>query len=200
MSNRLVIVEEEALEELIRATESLNLAVTGLRRNATEQEAAERDSDHWELVEDAAPVTALEKEVAQRIFSGRGVEDGPPPLPDSLRFLAAGQRLTSRGGGAYNRAWRAWKSGFWARVALDTCTDYKREEELDIPVAHWIVVTAPGTTSPKRTTRKIDCLKLLKEAGQGQIWDCFPSLTELQIFCAGTQIDVPPLVRWRNNK
>lgn len=198
MSNRLVLVEEKAIQDLVRATEALSLASSSLRRSVAEQNAEEEAVDHWELVEDSAPVTILDKETAGKLLFS-GLETGPPVLPDSLLFLAK-QRLSSRGGGAEFRAHRAWKSGFWARLALDTCTDYRREEELDIPTAHWIVLAAPGNQGAKRTTRKIDCLKLLKEEGQGQVWDCFPSLTELQIFCAAAQVDVPALVRWRSGK
>lgn len=198
MSNRLVLVEESSIQALIRATENLTLAVTTLRREVGEQRDQGEAYDHWELVEDAAPLAVISKEESAALFASGGVETGPPALPNSLVFLAE-QRLSGRGGGSLRRAQRAWRCGFWARIALDTCTEYRREEELDLPSSHWIVLSAPGTTSPKRTGRKIDCLKLLKEAGQGQIWDSFPSLTELQIFCAGAQIDVPPLVKWKSS-
>ena len=191
-------MEEKVIEDLVKATEALSLATSSLRRSVAEQNPEEESLDYWELVEDAAPVTILDKETAGKLLFC-GLETGPPPLPDCLRFLAE-QRLSSRGGGAAFRALRAWKCGFWARLALDTCTDYRREEELDIPSAHWIVLAAPGSKGAKRTTRKVDCQKLLKEEGQGQVWDAFPSLTELQIFCAAAQVDVPPLVRWRSGK
>lgn len=198
MSNRVVVIDETTIQNLIRATEGLTLAVSALRREISEQREEEQKIDYWELVEDAAPLAVFGKEQSALLFASSEIEAGPPALPNCLKFLAE-QRLSARGGGVLARAQRAWRSGFWARAALDTCTDYKREEELDLPSSHWIVLAAPGTSSPKRTTRKIDCLKLLKEAGQGQVWESFPSLTELQIFCAAARIDVPPLVRWKNS-
>lgn len=47
MSNRVVVIDEATIQNLIRATEGLTLAVSALRREISEQREEEQKIDYW---------------------------------------------------------------------------------------------------------------------------------------------------------
>ena len=150
--------------------------------------------EDWEVVEPGHEVDGSADPVVTAVRS-RIAEDGPGPVPRSLEVVAR-QRLSERGGGPLARARRAWSAGFWARIAVDTCTPYSRADSIGLQSAHWICLAGPELVAPKRTTRKSDLVHLLSGRPREEIWEEFPSFTELSIFCAAASVDVPDLVRW----
>ena len=195
-------VPQADIDDLVESVERLSLVVVRLAgsRQAPAVQSGEHSrssvvgEEEWEVVEPGHVVDGLtEPVVAGHRF--RIAEDGPGPVPRSLEVIAR-QRLSVRGGGPVARARRAWSAGFWARVSVDTCTPYSRAEGIDLQTAHWICLRGSSFSTPKRTTRKVDLVSLLSGPEEEQIWEEFPSFTELSIFCAAASIDVPDLVRW----
>ena len=100
--------------------------------------------------------------------------------------------------GSVVRAKRAFACGFYARCALETCTSYTGAST-NLPIADtvWVVLRA-GNSFSYRVSTKSDLNRLLAIRGQySPIYQGFPSATEVQIFCAGCNIEVPPLFKWK---
>ena len=195
-------VPQADIDDLVESVERLSLVVVRLAssrqapgaHSGVASRLVEVGEEEWEVVEAGQVVDGLSGLVVADHRS-RIAEDGPGPVPRSLEVVAR-QRLSARGGGPDSRARRAWSAGFWARVAVDTCTPYSREEGIDLQTAHWICLRGSSFSTPKRTTRKVDLNSLLAGPVEEQIWEEFPSFTELSIFCAAASIDIPDLVRW----
>lgn len=63
-------------------------------------------------------------------------------------------------------------------------------------LASWLVQKGDGISDFFRTSTRREAVKCLSGA---IIVACF-TVTELQIFCAGTQVPVPPLLRWSSEQ
>lgn len=176
------------------AVRRLNLVVDRLASSLGGAEEEAVSTEDWEVVEAGHPVESLPG-IEKATPATRIVEEGPGQIPQSLVVFAK-QRLTSRGGGPLVRARRAWSAGFWARVALDTHTPYSKAPSVDVQSSQWVCLSGCRFGVAKRTTRKIDLTYLLVGSEAEQIWEEFPSFTELSIFCVAAGIDIPELVKW----
>lgn len=97
---------------------------------------------------------------------------------------------------------RAFEAGYRAKVALLSETwYYGAATSLPFKDTIWIVLQGPGLQKPYRVAVKSDIPRLTGSTTKGDwIVQGFPSLTEAQIFCAGADIAVPPLYRWKKQR
>ena len=123
-------------------------------------------------------------------------EEGPPPVPASLLFLS--RQLHSAKSNGEVRIRRAYNAGFWARIAVETCTSFQGPEALPLKNAHFLILRARGLSRPVRVLKWEEADRLVRSDPEA-IHLGFPSLIEVQSFCCGAGVSVPPLYGWRNS-
>lgn len=155
----------------------------------------------WILIEEEEVLpTGFKDERIRRV-----VEDGPGPTPQELVSLGK-SRLTGTDPGYEARVRRAYVAGFWAWVALATNTDYSPAEPIGIADTQFVVLRSwshdPRTVKlPVRVRTKSDLVQLVgKLPSPGAVVQSFASLTEVQVFCGGANLPVPPLLQWRSQR
>eukprot|EP00435_Cladocopium_sp_Y103_P022609 s2450_g5.t1 len=115
---------------------------------------------------------------------GFALEEGPPDLPVICKNLAE-KNLKEGKFSALQRAEAAFKTGFWIRIAIETCTPFSNSHALKgLPPAQWVVFRGALGGLPLRSIRKSDCVKALWEDADSILLPV-ASLTELHIVCAG---------------
>ena len=187
-SSNSLIDENNLLKQRIRFLEEEIRRLSEARPHPTIQEA-----EAWEVIEeerfsDRVPV------LESRVFSAA---DGPPALPSICKDLAS-QNLKPGKYSTLERAEAAFLTGFWIRIALDTCTTFKDDHCLKgLPSAHWVVFRGALGGLPVRSVRKADCIKALWEEADS-ILISVSTLTELHIVCAGAGLSLPKQIQWRN--
>ncbi len=182
--------------DLLSAVQQLQASVEALsaRVCVLESRLGVIPEDDWEVVEESFDPPS------RVTVPSVGVSSVAPDIPAAL--LSFAERLSSVSPGHTVRAKRAFESGFRARVAFETGTWFLGAKTL-LPQKDtvWILLQAPGITKPHRVASKAELHRLCSLPGSGGsvISQGFPSLTEAQIFCAGCDIAVPPLYKWRKN-
>ena len=180
----------DPLVALTLAVQQLQLSVDSLTaRLLLVEEKLDITQEGWELVEEA--------------FEPPGRPSVPcsshtcPDIPGAL--LSFAEKLSSTHPGHLVRAKRAFEAGFRAKCSVETGSWFcGATTKLPISDTVWIIVQAPGLSSAYRVATKADLKRLCSLPGKGDvICQGFPSLTEAQIFCAGCDIAVPPLYRWK---
>lgn len=179
------------MSALLTAVQNLQISVDSVAARLTViEEKLGVEAETWELVEESfEPPSRLSAPCSSFTC---------PDIPAAL--LSFAERLSSTHPGHVVRAKRAFEAGFRARKSVDTGTWFVgASTNLPISDTVWIVVQAPGLASAYRVATKTDLKRLCSGSGKGDvICQGFPSLTEAQIFCAGCDIPVPPLYRWRS--
>lgn len=186
------LAEVKQLKDLV-ASLQVALDALSLRVCELESKLSSVPEEGWELVEESVEGPSLGFYPTSRYSE---VESGPPDIPPIL--LSVASRLSSAEPGSVVRAKRAFACGFWARCALETCSPYKGAP-VSLPLADtvWIVLRV-GNSFSYRVSSKADLSRLLALKGRHEpIYQGFPSATEVQIFCAGCNIAVPPLFKWK---
>lgn len=194
-----------AISRLSLALETYNSALTAHSTASSAVPASSPivsgDSDLWILIEDSE---ALPKGYKDENLLTRIVEDGPPALPPAL--LSFGRhRLANIHPGSDSRVKRAFVAGFWAWAAHASNADYTPAESIGIADTHFVILRAwcadpKKVKLPLRVTKKSEVQKLCgRDPNLGSIVQGFASLTEVQCFCSGAGIEVPPLYQWRSS-
>lgn len=196
MSRGSAEVKSEDISELIESVQALTLRVEHLAR-AFEQQKEKKFQDEWEVIEDCSlPCGVSEKELV-RVHSCRGVESGPPPLPQFCTDLAV-RNLRGVDPGPHLRAERAFKAGYWSQVALETSTPYYWSDPIGLTLGHWVVLRAGERETPVRFNKKSDFNLFVARIPEHDIVsEGFASITELSIYCVGAGIRLPKLKTWR---
>lgn len=189
-------VTSDDISSLIEAVQSLTLRVEHLAR-AFESQKSARSTEEWEVVEDSSlPCGATEKDLT-RLRAFRTAEDGPPGLPKFCEDLAV-RNLRGVEPGPVPRALRAFRAGFWSKVALETSTPYYWADPIGLTVSQWVVLRAGDRETPVRFNRKSDLNLFLSGIREHDIIsESFATITELSIYCVGAGIHLPPLKTWR---
>eukprot|EP00435_Cladocopium_sp_Y103_P073125 s1385_g42.t1 len=115
--------------------------------------------------------------------------------PDFCISLAR-RKLRSARHSPEERARAAFVAGFWYRVSLIIEYAWASDYEPVLPPSTWLVSKGSGISDFARTNSRREAERFCEDQEGGKIVERFPSVTELQIFCAGAQIPVPPLVQW----
>jgi len=199
MSDRITVSPQD-ISDLVTALQDLTVAVTRIARaaelsRATSNQLSFAEQEGWEIVEDEYQTSELL--VAGGKPASGAVESSPVSVPVFCYDLAK-HRLTGASIGSAPRAERAFLAGRKAKEALEGHSVYLQAEHIGLQPAHWIVVRSSRSPTPRRVTTKRDLTKLIVAGEPGLIWEQFPTITELQIFCVALCIPIPPLVRWRN--
>ena len=119
------------------------------------------------------------------------VEDGPGRVPALLEDQADFVCSDSREG--LQRVHCAFSTGFWARVALEVFSDQISARVVSPPAKHFIVLRACGLNGSVRFISEDHFVRFRDQTYQeGLIAHGFATLTELEIFCQGAKIAVPP--------
>lgn len=189
-------VTSQDISDLIEAVGALSLRVEHLARTF-EAQNTKKENDEWEVIEDISlPWWASEKDFAG-IYTWRIAEDGPPPVP-GFCLDSAQRNLRGVEPGPVVRANRAFKAGFWSKLALETCTPYRWADPIGISIGHWVVLRAGERVTPVRFNRKSDFNLFVAGIPEHDIVsESFASITELSIYCVGAGIRLPALKAWR---
>eukprot|EP00435_Cladocopium_sp_Y103_P030639 s4510_g7.t1 len=189
----------QVLRGLIEAVWGLATEVR-LLRDTQDPPAQNRPSEasstgEWELVEEQSAVPGAPTGFNSTIrFEA---ESGVPPTPAFLVSLAL-KRLRSSKEATEERAREAFCAGYWYRIGLKCSVPLTSHYKPALPPAHWLVQSGSEICNIARTTTRREADVFVAQRAEARIIEAFPSLTELQIFCAGAQIFVPALLRWKS--
>ena len=196
MSDSSILLLTQAVEKLTIATERLSNLIEsqdrapgGASLESTEPPAPRAVFVLEELSRVPFPDRFQEEGIRQR---HRGVEDGPPEVPEHLLVTGRG-RLSNKSPGVDIRVTEAYRSGFWAKCAIETQTPYKpRSLRKGTKKNHWVVLRS-SWAEPFRTTSLADLQQICSLGDKDLIAEPFESLIEAEVFCFGALIEVPSL-------
>lgn len=123
----------------------------------------------------------------------RGPEEGPGVVPDFV-IESCKEKLSSKSPGPEERACAAYRAGFWASVAISTNTKYNQVQVSGLRVNHWVVLRGCDSL-PFRTTTRRDFDALVDPADRLLVFAVLDSLAEVEAFCLGASVGIPPLKR-----
>ena len=128
----------------------------------------------------------------------RGVEEGPPAVPEDV-VEAAECQVGSRLPFVRERTSQAYRLGFWAKIAIDTHTPYEDEPIVtaNAELKHWVVLRSPYRV-PFRVESFPDLKQFVDLDNTQVIVQSLGARYRLEAFCSGACIPVPPL--WRPSK
>lgn len=119
------------------------------------------------------------------------IEDGPGPIPALLEEQAIAGEWSQKE--ALQRVHCAYSSGFWGRASLETFTD---QVFLETPSAaqHFIVLRACGLGGFVRFASQSHFNRFRDQVfAGGFVSQGFTTFKELEVYCRGARIAVPPL-------
>ncbi len=194
-------MKREELRAVISAVQRLSVSVQRLEKLLEEPGESVVEGFHgWELVEkDYTSGEGLDQLYLKASLRGSWELEGPPSTPHylvekAIAVLGWSEEEASR------RVDRAFQGGFWAGISLNCHTSYFALPALDLPTAHWVVLKTPEVFGARRVVRRSDLDKLLGDQPLRCIYEGFPTLLELDVFCAGAGRNVPDLVQWRDQE
>ena len=177
-----------AVRQLTSATQSLASALETPRLGSCTSDFV------ISIIKDSYILPELEE--VSGLLSVRGAEEGPPDVPECIYKLSE-TKLFYISGDTAARAKFAFNLGFWAKVALDTSTPYECDTHFGIVVSHWVVLRSPFKV-PFRLDNLPDFRRFVGEDNKEAIYQTFQTLCEVEIFCCGANLPVPPL--WRSGR
>jgi len=123
----------------------------------------------------------------------RGPEEGPGVVPAFVIDFCK-EKLSSKPPGPEERACVAYRAGFWASVSISTNTAYNQIQVPGLRVNHWVVLRSCDSL-PFRTTTRRDFDNLVDPADRLLVFAVLDSLAEVEAFCLGASVEIPPLKR-----
>lgn len=193
MSDQRVQVSAKDISDLVKSVQDLTLVVTRIAQDSERSRSSQRlvlEEDNWEVIEE------------EYLPGGPAFPEGEvhpvTRIPDvevipQFCLDLAKHRLTGAFIGYSARAERAFLAGRKARQALYFGVTYSQGGGIGLQPAHWIVVQSAKCIEPRRVTSKREFNRLVAPGEKEAIWEQFPSITELQIFCVGLGTPIPPL-------
>ena len=106
----------QAIQDLTAAVQALTLAISGQASTPPSESRSETSAGDWEVVGSDAQDIRISRDFECSRVSHRGAEEGPGEIPPILLDIAR-SKLSSKPPGAEFRALRAFRAGFWARIA-----------------------------------------------------------------------------------
>lgn len=125
-------------------------------------------------------------------------EEGPPTPPNDIVRLCRNLHAPP---GAWVHCYRCWEGGFWCGIALRTHTTFYPLNTLEVPDRFWVVWRAAGINRPFGVESREEVDRLLALPGPSTLAPIvigYPTIAELQVFCAGGALVYPAFYRWRN--
>ena len=182
----------EDIRGLTEAIQKLTVAVETLTERLEDNNPGD-----WELVEEEHRPPGFEEPNLFALHSSCSADTGPPKVPAWVLAIAD-KELKGGTKDSHFRAGRAFSAGFWAKVALDCCTNYNTIQPIPLPNRYWIVLRAPRLQEPLVVTAKRD-LERIAGITPSAVFEGFASKAEILCFCAGAGISVPNLKRWKGS-
>ena len=196
MSERTIELLTEAVHRLTIAVDELTQEIRSRRPevSAPVSTAAQPSASSVgtkgsvkELTRVPFPEHFVQEELKHRY---RTIEEGAPPVPVFV-LKSLSERLTEKEPGSRFRAESAYKAGFWARAAIDTCTRYVTREIIKgLKPCHWVVLRSDQAEA-FRTTSRSEVDILCRSTDSEFICEGFASLAEVETFCLGAGVPVP---------
>ena len=189
---------QEDLLALTGAVRELTLAIRSRPAWPSEEERGASSaaseiggSSHWELVEDGtgipgAPANYLTTNLAIQF------EEGPGPTPQFCIDLAKRHLHSSR----HHPEERA-RAGFWAKAFWVCHSEGRPPYKPVAQAAHWILRKGAGFDLV-RVCSQAESDRLSAEYPDIVFVEKLPTLTEVQIFCAGAKVSTPALWKCAN--
>lgn len=182
-----------AIRYLAEAIRGLATEISRSRQASSSAEVPEEELGEWEVIEEQSSVPGAPSDFNATIrFEA---ETGPPPIPEFLLALAR-KKLRSTKASAEDRAAAAFSEGFWCRIGWLCNVELASNYNPVLPPTIWLIQNDQGISNLARTTSRREAERLCASIPGASVVQKFPTVTELQIFCAGAQLPVPPLVRW----
>ena len=194
-------MSDESIRQLTQAVRDLTIATQTLTRELRRQQPSSAPAPAGARVIELTRVpfpTEFPEVVLRNRW--RDIEDISANVPDYC-IRACRDRLSAKAPGPEARASAAYRSGVWAKVAIDTCTPYNQDPAQGLRNNHWVVLSHAGG-EPFRTTSRTDFEALCRPAEETTIWAAFDSITEAEVFCLGAEHHLPSLktqcwrIRW----
>lgn len=121
----------------------------------------------------------------------RGAEDGPGSVP-AFAVLHCVEKLSAdKAPGPEERAKFAYRSGFWASIAISTRTGFNQVQAQGLRNNHWIVLQSSIGAFQVTSRREFGALVSLSDPAL--VYAVFDSLAEVDVFCLGASCIVPPV-------
>ena len=189
----------EVWQKQVEQEQASSSTSRGYRRGDPKARAAAISVQHKESVFPALPVIAQTWKLIEEAgpaFIGEdfgSVEEGPGPVPqlvqDQAIFISWDQK------DALQRVHSCYTAGFFARAAVECfLAEPLSPCELSSPAEHFIVLRAVGLSGPVRFASAEHFKKFKHQTFPGAfVAHGFVTETELQVFCQGGRIQVPPL-------
>ena len=186
----------QAIQELTSAVQALTLAISG-QNTAAQPASADSSPGDWEVIGTESQDVRVARDTHCTSVKHRTAEEGPGEIPPILLDIAR-NKLTAKPPGADFRARRAFNAGFWARIAIDTDTQYSPAEPIpECRIQHWVVLACPAFGGSARFTTRTDFGRAIEGDPSNSVFEAFASQTEVEIFCAGASAPFPALRTWR---
>ena len=188
----------QAIQDLTAAVQALTLAISGQASSPPSETRSEASAGDWEVVGSDPQDIRISGDFECSRVSHRGAEEGPGEIPPILLDIAK-SKLSSKPPGAEFRALRAFRAGFWARIAVDTHTPYTQADPVpECRVRYWIVLSCPAFSGAAWFNTRSDFGRAIEGDIRNSVFESFASQTEIEIFCAGASAPLPALRTWRS--
>eukprot|EP00435_Cladocopium_sp_Y103_P029345 s317_g7.t1 len=156
-----------------------------LRSGGEAGPGAEPEVGEWELIEE------------QQFFPGAPpsfnatikfqAEEGPPEIPACVLAWAQ-KKLRSSKEPTIKRAEAAFSAGYWFRVGQLCEVELTSSYNPVLAPSTWLIQKDQGVSNLVRASTRKEADLLCSSIPGARIIEKFPSVTELQIFCAGAQV------------
>lgn len=191
-----ICMSEASIRALTAAVERLTIATDRLADQLQTRifEVPPAPPRNPGVIVEAARVPFPEHFVNQiALLRFRGPEEGPGVVP-AFVIDSCKEKLSSKPPGPEERACVAYRAGFWASVSISTNTAYNQVQVPGLRVNHWVVLRSCDSL-PFRTTTRRDFDNLVDPADRLLVFAVLDSLAEVEAFCLGASVEIPPLKR-----
>ena len=132
-----------------------------------------------------------------RLLSSRWVEEGPPEVP-AVVINSATDFLSGAQNEKEERVRTVFGFGFWAKAAVATNTSFTSEVVRgSLVVGHWVILKSHYGV-PFRVASFSDLIAFVDLNNKDTVCQGLESITDVEVFCCGAGVPVPPL--WRPTK
>ena len=134
---------------------------------------------------------------SKELLLRRWVEEGPPEVPEIV-VEEAKNFMQGTENQKLDRIVQTFDRGFWATAACTTGTVYQSQViRGSIVVGHWVILRSPYRV-PFRVASFSDLCAFVDSNDKDTVCQGLESITDVEVFCCGAGIPVPPL--WSPSK
>ena len=129
---------------------------------------------------------------SKEVLLSRWVEEGPPEVPEVLseeakKFMQGADNQKA------DRIKSVFERGFWATAACTTYTTFQNQViRGSIVIGHWVILRSPYGV-PFRVSSFTDLQAFVNVNDKDTVCQGLESITDVEVFCCGAGVRVPPL-------